>query len=338
MARPALRIAILTAALAVAFPAAASAQDPAPPPAPAPPAPPAPAPPAPPPQQPGKARLQVKRLRSGPVLPGDSVRVRVVVQPYVGFQEVAVRVLRGGKRRAELKAPVVPGPGGRGIATVTYRATGAGRFAVRAVHAATPLQAAFRAGPRHVTVRALEARLGDRGRPVRILQRALVARHYVVGRRGRYDDRTARAVTTFRKVVGLRRTDVATPDLFRRLARGQGAFRVRFPGHGKHVEADLSRQVLALVRGGRVQRIYPTSSGAPATPTVLGHFRVYLKTPGTNAKGMVDSNYFIRGYAIHGYASVPVFNASHGCLRVPVPDAASINRWLKLGDRVDVYP
>ena len=330
MARPALRIAILTAALAAALPAAARAQDPVPPPAPA------PAPP--PPQQPGKARLKVQRLRSGPVLPGDGLRVRVVVRPYVGFQEVAVRILRGGRRRAELRAPVVPGPGGRGVATVTYRTTRAGRLAVRAVHAATPLQAGFRAGTRHVTVRALEARLGDHGRPVRILQRGLARRHYAVGRRGRYDDRTARAVTAFRKVVGLARTDVATPEVFRRLARGQGAFRVRFPRHGRHVEADLSRQVLALVRGRRVQRIYPTSSGAPATPTVVGHFRVYLKTPGTNAKGMVDSNYFIRGYAIHGYAQVPVFNASHGCLRVPVPDAASIFGWLQVGDRVDVYP
>src|SRR4051794_36072404 len=151
MARPALRIAILTAALAAALPAAASAQDPVPP---------APAP-APPPQQPGKARLQVQRLRPGPVLPGDSVRVRVVVQPYVGFQQVAVRVLRGGRRRAELKAPVVPGRGGRGVATVTYRTTAAGRLAVRVVHVATPLQAAFRAGTRHVRVRPLAARLGD---------------------------------------------------------------------------------------------------------------------------------------------------------------------------------
>jgi lipoprotein-anchoring transpeptidase ErfK/SrfK len=53
---------------------------------------------------------------------------------------------------------------------------------------------------------------------------------------------------------------------------------------------------------------------------------------------MVFSSYFIRGYAIHGYASVPVFNASHGCLRVPVPDAVPIYRWLRMGDRVDVYP
>ena len=47
--------------------------------------------------------------------------------------------------------------------------------------------------------------------------------------------------------------------------------------------------------------------------------RLHARTPGTNAKGMVDSNYFIRGYAIHGYADVPVYNASHGCLRDPGP-------------------
>ena len=63
------------------------------------------------------------------------------------------------------------------------------------------------------------------------------------------------------------------------------------------------------------------SSGKPSTPTVIGRFRVYSKTPGTNAEGMVDSNYFIRGYAIHGYAEVPTYAASHGCLRVPIPDA-----------------
>ena len=52
---------------------------------------------------------------------------------------------------------------------------------------------------------------------------------------------------------------------------------------------------------------------------------------------MVDSNYFIRGYAIHGYAEVPTYAASHGCLRVPIPDARGD---LRLGEGrypVDVY-
>jgi len=52
---------------------------------------------------------------------------------------------------------------------------------------------------------------------------------------------------------------------------------------------------------------------------------------------MVHSSYFIRGYAIHGYKEVPTHPASHGCLRVPIPNAMSIFRWVKLGDRIFVY-
>ena len=113
---------------------------------------------------------------------------------------------------------------------------------------------------------------------------------------------------------------------------------MRFPSHGKHVEADLSRQVLALIRGGKVQRVYTVSSGKASTPTVLGRFKVYRRDLGTNALGMVNSSYFIGGYAIHGYVSVPTFPASHGCVRVPIPNALSIYSWLRIGDRVDVYP
>jgi lipoprotein-anchoring transpeptidase ErfK/SrfK len=86
-----------------------------------------------------------------------------------------------------------------------------------------------------------------------------------------------------------------------------------------------------------VKSIYTISSGKPSTPTVLGRFRVYEKTPGENSEGMVDSNYFIRGYAIHGYAEVPTYAASHGCLRVPIPDAPAIYSWVQIGTPVDVY-
>jgi peptidoglycan hydrolase-like protein with peptidoglycan-binding domain len=189
-----------------------------------------------------------------------------------------------------------------------------------------------------VRVLAPSARPGSRGPLVRTLQSALAARGYVTGRAGLYDARTARAVLAFRKVTGMPRTSVAGRTVFERLARGGGRFRVRFPSHGKHVEADLSRQVIALIRGAKVERIYPTSTGAPATPTILGSYRVYSKTPGYNAKAMYYSSYFIRGFAIHGFASVPTYPASHGCLRVPMEDAVSIYNWLQGGDRVDVYP
>jgi lipoprotein-anchoring transpeptidase ErfK/SrfK len=144
-------------------------------------------------------------------------------------------------------------------------------------------------------------------------------------------------VLAFRKVTGMPRRFDASPPVMRAIAHGAGWFRIRRPAHGRHIEADLSRQVIALISNGRVERIYPVSSGAPGTPTVRGAFRVYSKTPGTNAKGMVDSAYFSGAYATHGYPSVPAFPASHGCLRVPIPDARSLFRWINIGTRVDVY-
>ena len=109
------------------------------------------------------------------------------------------------------------------------------------------------------------------------------------------------------------------------------------PRAGKHVEFDWSRQVLVLARKRRPYRTYHASSGTPATPTVFGAYRFYLKTPGTNSKGMVHSNYFIGGYAIHGYPSVPNYPASHGCIRVPIPNALAIHNWIDIGDRIFVY-
>jgi lipoprotein-anchoring transpeptidase ErfK/SrfK len=79
------------------------------------------------------------------------------------------------------------------------------------------------------------------------------------------------------------------------------------------------------------------SSGKPSTPTVVGTFHFYSKTAGTNAKGMLDSNYFIRGYAIHGYPDVPNYAASHGCLRIPNANASFVYGWVRIGDRIDVY-
>jgi lipoprotein-anchoring transpeptidase ErfK/SrfK len=52
---------------------------------------------------------------------------------------------------------------------------------------------------------------------------------------------------------------------------------------------------------------------------------------------MVDSSYFIRGYAVHGYPDVPPYNASHGCFRIPIPNAAFVYSWMTVGTPVDAY-
>ena len=141
----------------------------------------------------------------------------------------------------------------------------------------------------------------------------------------------------FRKVTGMARTTNASVEVMRALARGKGTFKIRFPEHGRHIEADLSRQILALIdqwpawsASTDVVRRADHADGARLVP-------VSLKTPGVNAKGMVDSAYFIRGYATHGYSSVPIFPASHGCSRLPIPDARSVFNWIEIGTPVDVY-
>jgi hypothetical protein len=181
------------------------------------------------------------------------------------------------------------------------------------------------------------ARSGSRGAGVRALQRRLSALGYLTPVTGRFGASTARAVLAFRKVNGMRRNSFAGRSLFRKLERGGGSFKVRYAKAGRHVEFDWSRQVVVLADGARPVRIVHASSGKPSTPTVFGTYHFYSKTPGFNSKGMYYSNYFVGGYAIHGYASVPPFAASHGCIRIPIASATSVFRWIKLGERISVY-
>jgi lipoprotein-anchoring transpeptidase ErfK/SrfK len=284
--------------------------------------------------------LTPERVSNGHLaLAGQPWRVRVVMQPWVEGQTATVRFYRHGHKLRVVNVNLTMSPTGKsGMAVVAFGTTKPGTVEVQATHLATPTAIQLVAKPVRVDVAALHAAPGARGPAVRLLQQRLAAKGYVVGQRGLFDQRTARAVLAFRKVTGMARTNVADTSLFKALLAGKGTFRVRHPEHGKHVEADLSRQVIALIQGGKVQRIYPASSGKPSTPTIQGSFRVYSKSAGFNTKGMYYSDYFIRGFAIHGYAEVPVFAASHGCLRIPIPDAISVFRWIKIGDIVDVYP
>ena len=256
----------------------------------------------------------------GPCCPATPARAR---------RRAALRRLPGGRRPHPARRPAPgraqgarrsgPRRPGRGDGRPTGRPTPAGWPSRGASRHAVPGRVPRR--PRHVTVRALEARPGDRGRPVRILQRALRRRHYVVGRRGtlRRPHRPRGDGLPQGRRPGAHR---------RRHARRLPAPRAR-PGRLPRPlpAARPARRGRPLAPGPRARRAGAGCSAstrrrrAPRHPDRAGALPRVPQDPGTNAKGMVDSNYFIRGYAIHGYASVPVFNASHGCLRVPVPDA-----------------
>jgi lipoprotein-anchoring transpeptidase ErfK/SrfK len=87
----------------------------------------------------------------------------------------------------------------------------------------------------------------------------------------------------------------------------------------------------------KAQYTIPASTGAPATPTILGRYHVYNKTAGYNSEGMYYSSYWHNGYAIHGFDPVPTYNASHGCVRIPIPDAIFVYNRLPIGTEVDSY-
>jgi peptidoglycan hydrolase-like protein with peptidoglycan-binding domain len=272
------------------------------------------------------------------VLLGHRIEIRGRVTPYVAGQSVQVGFYLGGRRVGVRIVPVAPAAGGAGAFRVAFVSHFGGLLQARVSHDATLQQAAF--GARTPAVRFVNPNVafGDGGQSVRLLQDELAALHYAVPLTGVFDEGTGRALIAYRKMNGLERVAAAGPRVFALLSRRAGSFHVRYPGDGRHVEADLSKQVLAEIEpDGHVYRIYTISSGKPSTPTVLGRFQVYLKTPGENSEGMVDSNYFIRGYAIHGYAEVPTYAASHGCLRVPIPDAPAIYAWVRVGTPVDVY-
>ena len=157
--------------------------------------------------------------------------------------------------------------------------------------------------------------VGAQGPSVRLLERRLTQLRYTVGGVDSfYSYDTADAVLAFQKQNGLERTGRVTPYVWRRLQTAHTPLpRYRY---GHHFEVNKSKQVLFDVNHGHVVRIVHVSTGATGN-TPVGVWHIYSKVPGTLPDGMFDSNFFLRGFAIHGYPSVPSYPASHGCVRVP---------------------
>jgi hypothetical protein len=288
----------------------------------------------------GRIKLALPQVGGKPLFAGVGRRivVRGTVTPYVAGQSVKLSVTRDGRRIFFRTVSVLPVANGTGQFRVNFSSASAGVVQVQAAHAASATQLAFTGRSANVRVVNESLGVGASGASVRLLQSELAALHYAVPLNGVLDEATGRALVAYRKLTGLERIPFSGSQVFSRISGGAGAFHVRYRRDGRHIEANLTAQVLAEIEpGGRVRAIYTMSSGKPSTPTVLGRFRVYRKEPGINSHGMVDSSYFISGYAIHGYAEVPTYAASHGCLRIPIPDASAVYGWAGAGTPVDVY-
>jgi PKD repeat protein len=175
---------------------------------------------------------------------------------------------------------------------------------------------------------------GSSGLSAYALDRRLHELHFALGQvDGYYGQNDIDAVTAFQKLHGLPRTGTVDARVWDELQRATVP-KARYPG--THIEISKGRQVLFVVRDGEVQLVIPVSTGATGN-TPLGHFRVYSKVPGFNAKEMYYSSFFIGGFAIHGYHSVPAYPASHGCVRIPLWVAVRVYSLIDYGTSVYIY-
>ncbi|MGD0166975.1 MAG: L,D-transpeptidase family protein [Gaiellaceae bacterium] len=184
----------------------------------------------------------------------------------------------------------------------------------------------------HYTLSAPALRLGSHGRVVRLLEQELVAHHYALPRvDSSFGFDTLEAVYALQKLAGLDRTGSMNTASWIALAHVQPP-RPRL--RGDYVEVDKTKQVLYIVRNGKVALIVPVSTGATGN-TPIGLFHVYSKVPGGAV--MYYSNFFIGAFAIHGYVDVPPYPASHGCVRIPMWLAIRVYGLIPYNTRVLIH-
>jgi hypothetical protein len=151
---------------------------------------------------------------------------------------------------------------------------------------------------------------------------------------GSFGGATQFAVFAFQKVQGMQPTGVVTPEVASRLSNPAGP--PSLGGSGDRVEIDLAKQLLMVYRGGSLVLISHISSGSGKSYCEKGHCGTAITPTGTfkilyGQSGWVTAplgklynpEYFTTaGHAIHGSLSVPLYPASHGCVRIPMHTAA----------------
>ena len=162
------------------------------------------------------------------------------------------------------------------------------------------------------------------------LQERLISLGYWLGDvDGKFGDATRQAVVAFQKVAGLDRDGVVGPQTAAALQTATPP--TARPAQARTVEIDLRRQVLFLVEADQVRWAFNTSTGGGyvyyqdglrhVAVTPVGRFTVSWQIDGWDHSPLGwlwRPKYFNGGIAVHGYAEVPAYPASHGCVRVSI--------------------
>jgi peptidoglycan hydrolase-like protein with peptidoglycan-binding domain len=182
---------------------------------------------------------------------------------------------------------------------------------------------------------------GACGSDVGALHAYLKRDHYLPSTYGSscFDYRTSQAVMAFQGWLGRPRTGYATDWLQGRIRYSATPKPWTGSRHFRHVEVHKGRQVLLVIGAeGRVQRAIHVSTAAPGHVTPTGHWHVYSKSPMSWSNlfhvWLPWASYVVGGVAMHSFSSVPGYPASHGCIRVPAPEAVWLYQVTPLGTPV----
>lgn len=277
----------------------------------------------------------VVRVRTRPGTAFRTATLRAVVAPssYAGRATAIVR--RDGERVARAAGRIR-----HGRLRLDVPTPGVGTFWVELTLPAASGLAARTIGAK-VTARGRTLQAGSTGKDVVGLRARLAELRFHVPAPSRtFGSELYDSVIAFQKAYGLPRTGVVDKATWRKLDRATVP-RPRYRGPSPHIEVDKTRQILLVVRQGKVAAILPVSTGATGN-TPEGRHAIRWKAPATTTwlgSGILYRTLTFVGnsFAIHGWSSVPPYPASHGCVRIPIWTADWLYDRSPVGETVYVY-
>ncbi len=157
---------------------------------------------------------------------------------------------------------------------------------------------------------------------------------------GQYGPATTVAVIAFQKWEGLPRTGQMDARTQAALERATRPTPITQGGPGRRVEILIDRQLVLAIQDNVVVRAVHVSTGKPSTPTPVGSFSVYAKYPRWWSvpfrEWLLWAAPFVGGVALHQFPDVPVYPASHGCVRITQYDEPWVFDFVSVGTPVRV--
>jgi peptidoglycan hydrolase-like protein with peptidoglycan-binding domain len=268
----------------------------------------------------------------------------------------AMGVVTGGSRLTRIGAAVLAAAAiaaGCSVGTASATTVSAARPA-KATTKATTIARTRVAVPAAYTPPSRTLSEGMTGSDVKSLQRRLAALKYYPGAiDGQFGGNTLAAVWAFQDVNRLKVTGVINAATKRALVHPK-TYKSNDPRQdGTRVEVNQAIEVLVLYKNDKIALISHVSSGGgyyydcgadgcAQAVTPNGNYRttVYMSGWVTVPLGqMYKPVFFISTvYAIHGDTFVPVYPASHGCVRIPMDIANFFHTMIRTpGTEVFVY-